>query len=130
MFLCQVRSSNKLKIYKISTSKDDIPNNGIDRVIRAYHGSSERFRKFDPTMNLFWFTEDIDDIKQGTSGAVSNRYIATVDLSVKNTVGWDEYDRYGLQQIENDGFDSIKLDDVWAIFDIDRIKIISWEQFK
>lgn len=122
-----------MKIFRIATSQEDIPNNGVERVIRAYHGSSRPFDKFShdySAMGIFWFSEDINDIKGGTSGAVSSNYISTVDLSVKNTVGWDDYDRYGLQEIENNGFDSIKLDDTWVIFDSDRIKIIGWEQFK
>jgi hypothetical protein len=122
-----------MRIYKIANDNEDVLGHGVERKIRAYHGSSEMFGEFDhehSAMGIFWFTEDIEDIKNGTSGAVSNKYIATVELSVKNTAGWEEYESKMLQQIEEMGFDSIKLDDTWVIFDSDRIKIIDWEQFK
>lgn len=99
------------------------------RTIKAYHGSSNTFKRFNSkysAQGVFWFTEDINKIKEGTSGAASSKYIAEVELTVDKTAGWEEYEKLCLFQIENDGFDSIKLDDDWIIFDNNRIKILRW----
>lgn len=106
-----------MKIYKISSN-----------IIVAYHGSSTTFKKFDAKFSaqgVFWFTEDIDSIKNQTSGANSNRYIAKVELIVDKTAGWEEYEKKYLEQIRAD-FDSVKLDDDWIIFDPNRIEIKEW----
>ncbi|GAG62395.1 unnamed protein product [marine sediment metagenome] len=111
-----------MKIYRISQS-----------IIQAYHGTVAPFDKFDKnfsTQGGFWFSEDINKIKNQESGAVSSKYIVSVNLLVDKTVGWEEYDRYFLQQIEDDGFDSINLDDNWIIFDPNRIKIKEWYRIK
>ena len=48
----------------------------------------------------------------------------TVELSVDNSAGWDEYDKLSLMQIEDAGYDSISLDDDWVMFDPKRINVI------
>ncbi len=110
--------SNEFKIYRKAST-----------TIKAYHGSNKTFNRFNSkysAQGVFWFTEDINKIKEGTSGAASSKYIAEVELTVDKTAGWDEYEKLCLFQIENDGFDSIKLDDDWIIFDNNRIKILRW----
>jgi len=47
-------------------------------------------------------------------------------LSVDKVAGWDEYEKLYLEQINDSGFDSVKLDDDWIIFDNNRIKILRW----
>jgi hypothetical protein len=119
-----------MKIYRIAKNQNDIPNNGELRNVLAFHGSRDPFDKFDynrAAQGVFWFTENIEDIKSGISGANSNRYIATVQLTVKNTANWEEYDKYMLQQLNDMGFDSIKLDDNWVIFDANNINILNWK---
>lgn len=99
------------------------------QTIQAYHGSSGLFDKFDSqysAQGVFWFSDDINEIKSESSGAVSNKYIAHVELLVDNTAGWEEYEKKYLQQINDDGFDSIHLDKNWIIFDSNRITIKSW----
>ncbi len=50
-----------------------------------------------------------------------------VELNVENTTGWDDYDEKFLQQIEDEGFDSIQLDDDWIVFDPARVKVVGVE---
>jgi hypothetical protein len=98
------------------------------RVITAYHGSDVPIRRFDPSYSaqgVFWFSEDKDKILRGESGAVSTKYLVKALLHVNKTAGWDEYDRYSLDELENLGYDSIHLDDDWVIFDPNRIKIVT-----
>jgi len=100
-----------------------------NQIVQAYHGLPKPFDKFDPQFSdqgVFWFSDDINEIKNETSGAVSNKYIAHVELFVNKTAGWEEYDNKYLQQIDDDGFDSIHIDHNWIIFDSNRITIKNW----
>lgn len=101
------------------------------KVITAYHGGHVSIKRFDrkfSAQGVFWFSEDKKKILRGDSGAVSSKYIMTVKLTIKNTAGWDEYDKLSLGQINDAGFNSIKLDDDWVIFDSKDIKIIKVEE--
>lgn len=103
-------------------------NGGGSRVVRAYHGSSHPVRRFDRSKTVdgtFWFSEDFDKILRGESGAASVKWLIEVDLLVDQVAGWEEYDRYYLEQLESMGYSAIHLDNDWIIFDPDRIKIIS-----
>jgi hypothetical protein len=92
----------------------------------AYHGSNQPIKKFDKkysAQGVFWFSEDRDKILKGESGAASFKYIITATLTVNKVADWDLYEKKGLGQIEDMGFDSINLDDDWIIFDSKSIKI-------
>lgn len=105
----------------------------FEKSIIAYHGSNVSIKKFDrkySAQGVFWFSEDKQKILKGESGAVSSKYIITVKLNVKKTAGWNEYEPLSLGEIENLGFDSIKLDDDWIIFDNKNIKIVKVEKMK
>jgi len=101
--------------------------------IKAYHGSPVPITKFDKNFSaqgVFWFSEDKEKILKGESGASSVKYIIEVILKVNKTAGWDEYDKLGLGQIEDMGYDSIHLDDDWVIFKNKNIKIVKTEEVK
>ena len=103
------------------------------RKIKAYHGSNKRFQKFNKEyapQGIFWFSENKDKILKGKSGALSSKYLYTVELTVTKTAGWDEYDKLFLAQIQQEGYDSIKLDDDWVMFDAKNIKILNIEETK
>jgi oligoribonuclease (3'-5' exoribonuclease)/8-oxo-dGTP pyrophosphatase MutT (NUDIX family) len=98
------------------------------RTIIAYHGSNQPIKKFDSDFSnqgVFWFSEDKDKILRGESGASSSQYLIKVELKVTKTAGWEEYEKLGLGQIEDLGFDSIQLDDDWVIFDSKNIKVLA-----
>ncbi len=98
-------------------------------VIVAYHGSSVPIRRFNPAFYApeggFWFSEDKNKILRGESGAVDTKYLMEVRLRVDKIAGWDEYDRYLTDQLLALGYDSVKLDDDWIVFDPDRIEVVS-----
>lgn len=97
------------------------------KTITAYHGSNVPIKKFDKQFSaqgVFWFSENLDTITGGRSGAVSTKYIMKVQLKVNKTAGWDEYNKYFLQELEQKGYDSIHLDENWVIFDTRNIKIL------
>tara|TARA_R110000787_G_scaffold78690_1_gene172055 strand:- start:176 stop:556 length:381 start_codon:yes stop_codon:yes gene_type:complete len=101
------------------------------KTITAYHGSSVPIRKFSRdygAQGIIWFSQNKDSILRGESGACSTKWLMTVELSVDRTAGWDEYDKFALQQIEDSGYDSILLDDNWVVFDPKRIKVVKVEK--
>jgi len=107
--------------------------NETTQKIKAYHGSPVPITRFDKNFSaqgVFWFSEDKDKILRGDSGASSVKYIMEVILKVTKTAGWDEYDKLGLGQIEDMGYDSILLDDDWIIFKNKNIKIVKTEEVK
>jgi len=99
--------------------------------IIAYHGSNVPIKKFNKrfsTQGVFWFSVDKNKILQGKSGAVSTKYIMTVELKVNKVAGWKEYEPLSLGEIHRDGYDSIKLDDDWVVFDLKNIKVLKSEK--
>lgn len=93
----------------------------------CYHGTSKKFSTFNrkhSAQGIFWFTSDKNKIISGESGAANTNEIIPVFLSAKNLAGWGEYQKLGLGQIEGRGFDGVKLDDNYIIFDPTQIKSI------
>ena len=104
-----------------------------DEIVTAYHGSSVPIRDFDKQFSaqgVFWFNEDRDMILRGESGAVSTKWLMTVELKTEKIAGWDEYDKYSLGELDGLGFDSVKLDDNWIILEPENINVIKKELIK
>lgn len=102
-----------------------VDENGNPLVV--YHGSNTNIDKFDrdfSAQGVFWFTSDKEKIIRGESGAASTRHIIPVYLSAKKLAGWPEYEKYGLQEIRELGFDGIKLDDDYVVFEPEQIKSV------
>ena len=95
--------------------------------IDAYHGTGDfKGNQFDRDLSgqgVFWFSESKSKIESGESGAVGFSDVLHVKLKSENPAGWDEYDRYFLEQIKDMGFDSIHLDDDWIVFEPEQIKL-------
>ena len=97
-------------------------------IVTAYHSSDVNFNKFDlskTSQNILWFTTDKNKLLSKESGADGHGIIYTVQLTVNKIAGWDEYSRMGIWELKRDGFDSIKLDDDYVIFDPKQIKILN-----
>jgi len=114
-------------IFKDSVVRDDDGN-----LKTVYHVTNFDFDKFDPKMGaqgVIWFTETKDKILNGETGASTRfgqtKYIFEAYLNIKKMAGWDEYEKYGLGEIEEMGFDGIKLDDDYVVFESNQIKIIN-----
>lgn len=98
--------------------------------IEAYHVTNEKFDRFDPSKaamgGTFWFTENRAKIDNDETGAGlrpnKEKIVLDVYLKANNSAGWDEYDALGLGEIEGRGFDSVKLDDDYIIFNSNQIK--------
>jgi hypothetical protein len=97
----------------------------------VYHGTNVLFNRFstkNTAMGILWFSEDRKRIERGESGADSNKYLVTAEINVNKTAGWPEYEKLMLAQIKSEGYDSIKLDDDWVVFDPRRVKILKVEE--
>ena len=96
--------------------------------IIAYHGTNDRFDSFDPSKtadSVFWFSTDKDYILRGDSGAAGTKYVMKCLLNLHNTAGWDEFERLSIDQLIAEGYDSVKLDDDYIVFEPSDIKVLS-----
>lgn len=81
---------------------------------KVFHGSGKKFTKFDlnqTAQRIAWFSSSIDSIKSGEAGAQSSKYIMEFEITIKNPAGWEEYEKLGLGQIEDRGYDGVILED-------------------
>lgn len=86
--------------------------NGIP--FKVYHGSNSKFTTVSMSkgaQGLFWFTSDPATISGGTSGAQGTKYIMDLYVRIENPAGWKEYEKFGLQQLQDLGYDGVILDD-------------------
>jgi hypothetical protein len=65
---------------------------------KVYHSTDSKFEDFslDYAWDGFWFTDDLDSLKNRTAGASGGKYILTRYITLKNPAGWDEYDKYSI----------------------------------
>ena len=77
-----------------------------------YHGSDKKINTFSNkkgSQGVIWFADNPKPITSGESGAQGIKYINERVTTGKKFAGWDEYEKYGLGQIKDMGFDGIKL---------------------
>ena len=93
-----------------------------------WHISNNEFDKFQPTLGMIWFAKDKNSLIENKHGASIQEgpiYLYQCETTTKNPAGWDEYDKYFVDQIKSLGFDSIDLDEDFVVFDPNHINIIS-----
>lgn len=81
--------------------------------VKAYHSTNADFKKFDSDMLVggqMWFTSKKDLAEQGYQGAQSGRLVEA-ELDIRNPAGWEEYDKYSIDELLSKGYDGIKLDE-------------------
>ena len=96
----------------------------------VHHVSTENFTVFDPDKaamgGIIWFTSDKSKIESGETGAGlrpgKKRFVIDAHLSIKKMAGWDEYDKFGIGELKGMGYDGIKLDDDYVVFEPTQIK--------
>ena len=106
----------------------------VNDKITAYHGSGMEFDKFDNEFAVgtqHWFTDNKQKIIDGEVGAGTSGFIYTVLLDIKNPAGWDEYDKFGIDELIGRGYDGLALNDgdqtTYVAFDADQIEIVDKE---
>ena len=106
-----------------STSKVVNPETGEPLVV--YHGTADNIEAFDPdkTMDgVFWFTSNKAGLDSGDIGAAGHGQAVDTFLSLKKIAGWDEYEKYGIDELASQGYDGVQLDDDFIVFDPNNIK--------
>ena len=80
---------------------------------KVYHSTDSKFEDFslDYAWDGFWFTDDLDSLKNRTAGASGGKYILTRYITLKNPAGWDEYDKYSIGELIDMGYDGVILPD-------------------
>ncbi len=80
---------------------------------KVYHSTDSKFEDFslDYAWDGFWFTDDLDSLKNRTAGASGGKYILTRYITLKNPAGWDEYDKYSIGELIDMGYDGAILPD-------------------
>ena len=66
---------------------------------------------------IIWFTSNKGAVEAGEVGAAGKGHIMDLYVSMKNPAGWDEYQKYGLGQLESLGYDGAILDNGDGTFD-------------
>ena len=81
--------------------------------LKVYHSTDSKFEDFslDYAWDGFWFTNDLDSLKNKTAGASGGKYILTRYITLKNPASWDEYDKYSVGELINKGYDGVFLPD-------------------
>ncbi len=92
--------------------------------IKVYHGTDNKFEDFDLQKSYdggIWFTDSLESINNHATGGTGNKIIMTRYITLNNPAGWDEYDKYSVDQLINIGYDSVVLptDDIIDYFVLD-----------
>jgi len=87
---------------------------GFDTDTPVYHGTASDFDAFDPDRAIgsqFWSTTDKAAIESGDVGAQGKGVIKEMYHRINNPAGWDEYDKFGIDELIGQGYDGLKLPD-------------------
>lgn len=97
---------------------------GFDTETVFYHGTDRDFSAFNPDIGQIWLTNNMEGINQGEVGASASGYVMPVFVKSNKVAGWDEYDKLMFDQIEQEGYDAIALDDDLMVFNPSNIRSI------
>jgi len=81
--------------------------------LKVYHSTDSKFEDFslDYAWDGFWFTDDLNSLKNKTAGASGGKYILTRYITLKNPANWDEYEKYSVGELIDQGYDGAFLPD-------------------
>jgi hypothetical protein len=79
--------------------------------VKAYHSTDDKFEDFslDYVWDGFWFTDNINALKNKEVGASGGKYIMTRYITLNNPAGWNEYDKYSVGELIDQGYDGVIL---------------------
>lgn len=101
---------------------------GQGKPLVVYHGTAKAFDRFDANKTMdgvFWFTSDKTKLERGEAGAAARGELMPVYLSAKNLAGWDQYEKFSIDELIAQGYDGIQLDDDYVIFEPTQIKSVN-----
>lgn len=92
--------------------KEEVESFLNENTYEVYHGTNEKFSNFSlnrATQGIIWFTDSIQSIKDGEHGGQGGKIIMKRYITLNNPAGWDEYEKLGLGQIKDRGYDGVIL---------------------
>lgn len=129
---------------KVKEGTDEVPDSfnakGGNKIVdengnpkKVYHVTTENFKDFDldkTAQGIIWFTDSKKSIEEGTTGAGlypgKKPIVMEREVDLKNPAGWAEYEKYGLGELKDKGFDGVILPDKdktdYIIFDTKSIR--------
>lgn len=87
---------------------------GFDVDKPVYHGTKDDFTEFDPDRAIgtnFWSTNNKSLIEKGEVGAQGSGKIKEMYHRIENPAGWEEYDKFGTDELIARGYDGLALPD-------------------
>jgi hypothetical protein len=81
--------------------------------VEVYHSTGADFTEFDSEKGIggqLWFTSSADKAKAGYDGAAGSGRTITASVDIRNPAGWDEYDKFGTDELMGRGYDGLKLE--------------------
>lgn len=78
---------------------------------------SRRFSLRKATMGIIWFTNDLDSLRNNTTGATGHGAILKLLVDIEKPAGWNEYDKLMLMQLRSQGYDGVILPHGEGLFD-------------
>ena len=110
---------------------DNLKELGFNVDTTWYHVTNNSFSQFDVEKfndRCIWLTRDLDSIKNGETGASLNSNDTIIMKcflkSNINLCGWDEEDRLMEEQMKQEGFQGVLLDNDVKIFDSKNVIIL------
>ncbi len=103
----------------------------------VYHISNNRFDMFDPNemaQGVTYFSRDKESLITEGHGADADsrnaRYLYTCRVNVSKPAGYDEYDKYSIDELESLGYDYLDFSDAGdiAVFDTSNIEVLDVEE--
>lgn len=98
----------------------------------VYHVTNKEFRRFSlktATQGIIWFTDSIESIKKGETGAAlkGKERIIKCEIELNNPAGWNEYEKYGIGQLKGLKYDGVILpmndiENDYIVFNTKQIK--------
>lgn len=81
--------------------------------LKVYHSTDTKFDQFslDHAWDGFWFTDNLQALKNREVGAAGGKYIMARYITLKNPAGWDEYEKYSVGELMSQGYDGVILPD-------------------
>lgn len=83
-----------------------------EKTYQVFHGTNNRFQNFDlnkTAEGVIWFTDSKESILNGSHGGDGSKYIMKRTITLNNPAGWEEYEKYSLDELINLGYDGVIL---------------------
>jgi hypothetical protein len=100
-----------------------------------YHVSNMRFDSFSADFlatGVVWFAKDRESLLESGHGSDADFrkpvYLYTCATTASHPASWDEYDKYSMDELESQGYDSLDVDDDFVVFDPEKVEILDVER--